>query len=164
MRHLSHKKDRFLSVSDSYSSLFNYSNPKEQLLTSSAVMNFIWNNWNNFWRDFWLAYVSGGYDLRDNKIIPIHPHFNDKQSCNYLLILCGKKKLGTLGNSINGNYQELTWGDPHVISDIASKLPTYQTDMNQLLGFLGHYQRDIEHFQRIRNCFIHLNNENVYIS
>lgn len=162
MRDLSRKRERFYSVTANYHALYTYSNDREQLTHSAGVLNFIWNHWNNFWRDFWIAHVSGGLDFSHAPITPIHSDYNDKQSCHYLLYACGKRTNHTPGARILGIYQEATWGDPRIISNIATTMLPHHTYMSYVLGLLGHYQTTIEHFQRIRNCFIHLNNENVY--
>ncbi|AZA54613.1 hypothetical protein [Chryseobacterium sp. G0201] len=161
MRLLLNKRERFHDVINDYSSLYNYSNKKEQLTISAGVLNFIWNHWNNFWRDYWIAHVSGGIDFNGIPITPIHNNYTDKQSCHYLLYACGKKNSHNSSNSINGVHQEATWGDPILMTNIATTMLTHHTHMTYLLGLLGHYQTYIQHFQRIRNSFIHLNNENV---
>lgn len=162
MRNLSHKRERFYSVVSNYSLLYSYTNQKEQLVLSAGVLNFIWNHWNNFWRDFWIAHVSGGFDFNGDPITPIHVNYNDKQSCHYLLYACGKRNNHAAGSSIIGVHQEATWGDPNIISNIATRIIPHHSYMNYVLGLLGHYQTTIEHFQKIRNSFIHLNNENIY--
>lgn len=162
MRILSNKSERFQDVVNNYSALYTYTNDKEQLVITAGVLNFIWNHWNNFWREYWIAHVSGGYDANNNLIIPIFNNYTDKQSCHYLLYACGKKNNHIQGNAIVAVYQEATWGDPNIMSNIATKMLPHHPQMNYLLGLIGHYQTYIEHFQRIRNSFIHLNNENIY--
>lgn len=162
MRHLSHKRSRFFSIAENYSTLYSYSNSKEQIINSAGVLNSIWNSWNNFWRDYWIAHVIGGYDFSQKLISPIFLNYTDKQACHYLLFAYGKRKKHNFGDTLNYNYQELTWGDPDVISKIASSLLHYHSSMNSVLGVLSYYYTSIQHFQRIRNTFIHLNNENVY--
>lgn len=161
MRKLSDKKKRFLGIATHYSALYSYTNQKDQLTVSAGTLNFIWNSWNNFWRDYWLAHVQGGLDLTDTRIIGVHPNYNDKQGCYYLLTLLGRKSSNP-GASIAGTWQEVTWGDPKVISNVATQLLPNHPHMNHVLGILSHYQTSLEHFQKIRNSFIHLNNENVH--
>jgi len=161
MRDLAHKRDRFYNVASNYSALYSYTNDKEQLTLSAGVLNFIWNHWNNFWRDYWIAHVSGGFDVNGNRIIPIFNSYNDKQSCHYLLYACGKRNNHNPGSSIIGVHQEATWGDPNIISNIATTMLPHHSHMNYVLSLLGLYQTYINHFQRIRNSFIHLNNENI---
>ena len=162
MRYLSHKRDRFIDVIVNYSPLYSYSNDREQLTLSAGVLNFIWNQWNNFWRDYWIAHVSGGFDFGNNPIPPIYHNYTDRQSCHYLLYACGKKNSHVLGSSINGSHQEATWGDPDIITNIATTMLPSHGNMSLLLGLLGHYKVFIQHFQKIRNSFIHLNNEKVF--
>jgi len=160
---LRHKRIRFFSIVDNYSSLYSYSDHKTQLTVSAGIVNFIWNQWNLFWREFWIAYVSGGIDFNNNIINPIYPDYDDQQSCAYLLYLCGKRKHYLPGDRITGSCQEATWGDPKIIIEIASHINTTNNsyDMCYLLGLISNYQNQINHFKQIRNCFIHLNNENV---
>ncbi|MFI8606450.1 hypothetical protein ACIGCP_18425 [Cellulophaga baltica] len=161
MLDLSKKRIRYLGICQNYSQLYRYSDDKEQQIVSSGVLNFIWNSWNNFWREYWICHISGGIDFSRNKITGIYPEYNDKQCCHFLLFKIGKKKNHNYGDSINGSYQEATWGDPQVIQKIAFELiPTYP-QMTTLLGVLSSYQTEIEHFQKIRNSFIHLNKDNV---
>jgi hypothetical protein len=163
MRLLSHKHRRFDDVIRYYSTFYtSTTNQKERLTLSIGVLNFIWNHWNNFWRDYWIAHVSGGYDLNNNPITSIHNNYTDKQCCHYLLYACGKRRNHNHGDAILGTYQEATWGDPTIITRIATTMLSHHTNMSYLLGLIGHYQIYIEHFQTIRNTFIHLNNENVY--
>lgn len=162
MRDLSHKRERFYSVSNNYSLLYNYTNQREQLTISAGVLNFVWNHWNNFWREFWLAHVSGGTDFNGDPITPIYPNYTDKQSCHFLLYACGKRRNHNTSDTIIGVFQEATWGDPDIITNIATTLIPNHTYMSYVLALLSHYNTILQHFQRIRNSFIHLNNENVY--
>lgn len=158
---LSKKRSRYLEICKNYSELFQYSNDKEQHVITSGVLNFIWNSWNNFWRDYWICHVSGGLDFQRNTITGIYPGYNDLQCCHYLLYKLGRKRNHNLGDSITGTHQEATWGDPDKIQKIAFELiPTYP-HMTTLLGVLSSYQTEIEHFQKIRNTFIHLNKKNI---
>lgn len=161
MRYLSHKRDRFSSVIDNYSPIYPFSSRREQLVYSAGVLNFIWNQWNNLWRDYWIAHVSGGYNFNDSPITPILNNYNDKQSCHYLLFLAGKTRRHRAGDAVLGTHQEATWGDPIIITRVATSLISHHPHMTYLLGLLGHYQTYLEHFQKIRNSFIHLNNENI---
>jgi hypothetical protein len=162
MRDLSHGRERFYSITSDYSSLYNYTNKQEQLTLSAGVLNFIWNSWNNFWKEFWLAHVCGGVDFGHNPISPIYPNYKDKEACHFLLFACGKRTRHNLNDTIVGVHQEATWGDPQVIANIATKLLPHHPHMSYILGVLSIYQTTIEHFQKIRNSFIHLNNENIY--
>ncbi len=155
------KRIRFIEVCRNYSELYNYSNHKEQMIASSGILNIIWNSWNNFWRDFWISHVSGGFDFRKNRVNGIFPKYNDRQCCHYLLFQLGRRKSHSYGDSIIGSFQEATWGDPQVIQKIAFQLISHYPQMSNLLGVLSIYQRDIEHFQKIRNTLIHLNKDNV---
>lgn len=163
MRLLAHKRRRFNDVIGHYSAFYTTAgSQKEQITLTVGVLNFIWNHWNNFWRDYWLAHVSGGLDLSNVPITPIYSNYSDKQSCHYLLHACGKRRTHNPGDFIIGTHQEATWGDPNIITGIATSISLHHPNMTYLLGLIGHYQTYIGHFQTIRNTFIHLNNENVY--
>ena len=162
MRNLANKRARILSVMEKYSGYYQYNNSEEKVLITSGVLNFIWNQWNNFWRDYWLAHVTGGIDLDKSIINPIFPNYTDKQGCHYLLFACGKRNNHTPGASIAGNYQEVSWGDPRKMTNILSTISNHHGHLNFIQSLIGIYQTKIEHFQRIRNSFIHLNNENIY--
>ncbi len=162
MRYLSHKRQRFLDSLKNVAIMYSYANQREQLLISAGVLNSIWNLWNNFWRDYWIAHVSGGYDFGNNIIHPLYNGYNDKQSCHYLLYACNKRSNHLFGATITGSHQEATWGDPNIISLIAIKMTPHHGSMAHLSGILGYYQTHLQHFQRIRNTLTHLNNENVF--
>ncbi|QEH39355.1 hypothetical protein [Chitinophaga sp. XS-30] len=162
MRTLSKRRKRFLGITQDYLALYSYTNSKEQLVVSAGVLNFIWNSWNNFWRDYWLAHVTGGMNLDGTPLIPTHPTYIDKQGCHYLLFLLRKRKSHNLGDAISSCHQEATWGDPKIISDLSTALLSSHAHLATTLGVLSHYYTDIVHIQKIRNSFIHLNNENVF--
>lgn len=155
------RRVRYIRTSESYAKLFKYSNDKEQHVVSSGVLNFIWNGWNNFWRDYWVCHVSGGIDFRKNPVYGPYPSYNDKQCCHFLLHKLRKIRHHNYGDAITGSYQEATWGDPKIIQKIAIELNPHYPNMTNLLATLSLYQRDIEHFQKIRNAFIHFNKDNV---
>lgn len=158
---LSKKRIRFLEICRNYSEFYKYSGNKEQQVISSGVLNFIWNSWNNFWRDYWICHLSGGLDFNKNRIPGLFSNYNDKQCCHFLLYKLGKRSSHNQGDSILGSYQEATWGDPQIIQKIAFELIPNYPHMTNLLGILSSYQTDIEHFQKIRNSFIHLNKDNI---
>lgn len=153
-----------MNTVDNYSILYNYQSEREKLAISAGILNFIWNQWNNFWREFWIAHVSGGFDFNENKITPFYNNYDDKQACHFLLYACGMRKNHHLGDRISGRYQEVTWGDPKTIENIAQTFFTiniYPAYMTYVLGLLNHYKTEINQLKDIRNSFIHLNNENV---
>lgn len=163
MRDLRNRKKRVLEVLDKYENLYSFSNLEEYLVNSNGVLNFIWNNWNNWWRDYWLAHINGGYAINSTKLNKMF-QYNDKQSLHYLCHLTGKFRRHNFGDSIIGTHQELTWGDYDRIEQIALELYSrhpHLTHLNYLLSLIGTYQTEIKHFQLIRNSFIHLNNESV---
>jgi len=158
---LSKKRIRYIEICRNYVELYQFSNAKEQQVISSGILNFIWNSWNHFWREYWICHISGGLDFNRNRIPGIFPHYNEKQCCHYLLYKLGKKRVHNNGDCIIGSFQEATWGDPNIIQRIAFELIPAYPKMSNLLSILSSYQKEIEHFQKIRNSFIHLNNDNI---
>lgn len=163
MRVLNKKKKRFLQSLDKYESIYKFNNKEEYLIISNGILNFIWNVWCNFWRDYWLSHINGGYYFDHSKLNKLK-RYNDKQAIHYLCHLAGKFSSHSPGQSIIGNHLEITWGDYNKIEDIALKLLVIDpslTHLNYLLGIIPNYKIEINHFQQIRNSFIHLNNENI---
>jgi hypothetical protein len=155
------KRVRHIEICYKYSKLYSHSNQREQQVVSSGVLNYIWNSWNTFWRDYLICHISGGYNLKHRKIDGIYPEYNDYQSCHFLLYKLGKRKRHNYGEAITGSFQEATWGDPKTIEDLAYHLISDYPEMTNLLGVLSSYQNEIKHFQQIRNTFIHLNRNNI---
>lgn len=163
MRYLRDKKNRFLQVLDKYENLYKHTNKEEYLIVSNGILNFIWNNWNNLWRDYWLAHINGGFYIDSLSLNKIYK-YNDKQSLHYLCYLSGKFGRHITGQSITGSHQEITWGDFDKIEKIANEmyiLFPHLTHINYLLSLIGTYKNEIQQFQLIRNSFIHLNNESI---
>ena len=156
MVNLQLKKSRTIHSIENYSALYKYDNNKERLAYSAGVLNSIWNLWNNFWRDFWITQVQGGIDTHRHLIPSIHNKYTSFQSCHFLLHKLGKRRIHNIGDTISGSFQEATWGDPKVIETLA-----FEFRLNYILLLRNQYRTKIEHFQIIRNCFIHLNNFNV---
>ncbi|MCZ2085216.1 MAG: hypothetical protein LC112_13180 [Flavobacteriales bacterium] len=163
MRYLRDKKNRFLQVLNKYENLYKHTSKEEYLIVSNGILNFIWNNWNNLWKDYWLAHINGGIYIDSVSLHKIY-NYNDKQSLHYLCYLSGKFTKHNAGQSIIGTHQEITWGDFDKIEKIANEIYTlfpHLTHINYLLSLIGTYKNEIQQFQLIRNSFIHLNNENM---
>jgi len=160
---LRHKKQRIIQSLDNYHPLYqaNWEPERNKLSYTAGVLNSIWNVWNNFWREYWISHVIGGVYVNSLPIIPIYPNFYKKQAIFFLLIKLGRRNSSRLGNSINGTHEEPTWGDVKIIEKLAIELLQHHSHLQQLLYLIGHYKIQVEHFQQIRNSFIHLNNENI---
>lgn len=164
MRDLKTRKKRLLEILDKYENLYKHSTAEEYLVNSNGILNFIWNNWNNWWRDYWLAHINGGYYI-DSTLLTKKFNYNDKQALHLLCHFSGKFKNHNHGDAIVGTHQEVTWGDYDKIEIIALKLYSrypHLSNLNYLLSLIGTYKTEIKHFQLIRNSFIHLNNESIY--
>lgn len=146
-----------------YSARYRYSGQLgiDYLIQTSGVLNCVWNNWNNFWREFWISFVTGGKDFEGHRLTAIFPNYSDYQACHYLLYLCGKRNRHNIGDAITFSYQEATWGDASIIETLALNLQAHQPYMTILSGIISNYKNEIKHFQQIRNAFIHLNNASV---
>ncbi len=158
---LVHKKKRVIQSFDNYAQLYQYSNERERLSYSAGVLNSVWNLWNLFWREYWIAHVKGGINVNGIPLNPIYCQYNSKQSVHFLLYKLGKRRKHNFGDTISSIRQEPTWGDIRNVEKLANELIPDHTHLSYLLGIIGYYKIYIQHFQEIRNCFIHLNNENV---
>jgi len=160
---LRHKKRRIVQSLDNYRPLYKskWTPQRTKLSYTAGVLNSIWNIWNNFWREYFIAHIIGGLYVNGNLITPIQPNYSKGQAIFFLLIKLGKRKANRNGNSIIGTHQEPTWGDIIIIEKLASELLQFHPHLHQLLNLIGYYRIQVEHFQQIRNSFIHLNNENI---
>lgn len=163
MRDLRAKRNRLIQTINKYESHYTFSNKNEYLIISSGILSFIWNNWNNFWRDYFLSHINGGFYINNN---PINKFFacDDKEALHYLCHLNGRYRNHNIGDRIRGSYQEITWGDYDKIVDIGSQLMLLQpinTHLSYMVSLISTYQSEIKHIQEIRNSFIHLNNETI---
>ena len=152
---------RTIAVISKYTSYYVYSNPDEQLFVSSGLLNVIWNNWCQFWRNYWIFTIQGGIYLDKTLFAGIYPAMTRIQACAYAAHLkcTPPKRSYNLGETIDF-YKEPTWGDYDVIVNIAANLsgmPALSARMNYLIALLPTYQNELKEFQRIRNAFIHLN-------
>jgi hypothetical protein len=126
----------------------------EATLWSSGVVNHIWQAWCRFWRYYWLVHIQGGRGTSGIFISGSHPGLAEPEAVYQILILAGRKKIGTKGR-ITSSYQEVTWGDIQKIQDIAnSLLPAYPNLVTVQLAATIHGQ-SIGHLQVVRNCHIH---------
>lgn len=156
---LSKRRYRTICVIEKYRQLYRYSSKEEQLLVSSSVLNFIWNAWSMFWRAYWNVYIAGGYDLTRARVGGVFPRYTIPQSCAYAKSLARGGSY-TIGSTIQ-HYQEPTWGDPKLIINVASGLLPHIPSMNYLISFITSYKTELEELQKIRNAYIHINNESV---
>ncbi|KPN73772.1 hypothetical protein [Neisseria sp. 74A18] len=149
----------------------NNTSSKESLIYCSGLINTIWNRWNYFWRSYWIANSIGGIDLYNRSIVPIKNNsrrYTDLQACHYIIkhVIQGRRHL--FGEELLGSHQEITWGDPNKIEEIASKFLNISTissfhsgQMSIILNLLPLYKIDIMHCQKIRNVYMHLTNDNI---
>jgi len=159
---LRHKKQRIVQSLGNYHLLYKtWHSEREKLTFTAGVLNSIWNLWNNFWGEFWIAHITGGIYVNGTIIIPIYQNYTKRQAIFFLLIKLGKRNVNKLGNSISGTYQEPTWGDINIIEKLALELQPNHNHLQILSQLIGHYKTQVEHFQQIRNSFIHLNDENI---
>lgn len=160
---LRHKKQRIIQSLDNYHPLYqpNWEPARNKLSYTAGVLNSIWNIWNNFWREYWISHVVGGIYVNSSPLAPIHQSYSEKQAIFFLLIKLGKRNNSRMGDSINGRYQEPTWGDISIIEKLSIELLSNYSHLQQLLNLIGYYRTKIEDFQQMRNSFIHLNNESI---
>jgi hypothetical protein len=146
----------------------------------TGELNYVWNEWNEFWRYFWIAIFKGSFGTVDSTNIQKMTNHNESDVLFYIQkhLLEGKTSLvGVLPS-----YKEKTWGDKQVIVDIAIKLRSLNTtNINAELAFFdtGHsssiienyfhsivdyvisifgcYGSEVKRLQDVRNYAIHLN-------
>lgn len=143
-----------------------YSNQsKDNYILNSGIINYLWQSWNYFWRSFWLTYLLGGQDLNRNLVNP-HPCLIGKipgEAIHYLLFLLGKQRQPF--GMIRGSFQEPTWGDITVIRNIASLTFPPRSDIavisTNVIGALNVLGDTPKHFQKVRNCAIHLDTDTI---
>lgn len=158
---LAKKRRRLLTIINKYKTLYQYSTKEEQLLISSSLSNFIWNSWSTFWRNYWIVYIRGGIDLSKQKVTGLHPELNISQACAFA---------NQYKNSYNRSkyryadticpYNEPNWGDSSLITNIASEFLNIQS-MGYLVSLIAEYKNELDDFQKIRNSFIHINNNSI---
>lgn len=158
---LAKQRARTISIISKYYSCYNYSNRTEQIIVSSSLLNIIWNNWCQFWRNYWIFNVQGGIYLDKTKFCGIYPTLTFNQACAYAAHLKTSRPDSRyrFGDAIP-HYQEPTWGDYDKIINIATNLlsfPQITNRMNYIIGLLPTYMDELKDFQTIRNAFIHLN-------
>ena len=164
-----------VDIPNCYSSIFNASKyfstsvvkhsipSKQNHIITSGDLNYMWQSWNGFWRSFWLAYLLGGRDLLRNPISPYRVFANSGEAIYYLLYLLGKKSNPT--GTIRGSFQEPTWGDLDTIRGIASASHSHRSDLarisDRVIGALNALGDTPRHFQKVRNCSIHLDSDTI---
>lgn len=162
MYFLRKKKSRFAQISNLSLAHYNFtdSNQARKFIVATGLLNHIWQNWNQFWRAYWLAHIIGGKDLKNNKIIPLSSHLTEPQALYYLLTLINRKPKGSTG-VIKASYQEATWGDIKIIQDLALKLSSPKNSVNNVLNAVSLFSLTINHIQIIRNAQIHISKSNM---
>lgn len=163
MYRLRQRRTRFSQISQASVDLYDFSERShiKKYIFATGVLNQIWQSWNYFWRSYWLAYVIGGKDLQNHRIIsPIYPYYRESQALYYLLTLLGKRKANSQG-SIIGSYQEATWGDFIVLQNLASQLSSHHTDIARVLSAFTLFGDSVQHFQIVRNAQVHISTSNM---
>lgn len=155
------QRTRTITIIAKYYSCYKYSNKTEKIIVSSSLLNIIWNNWCQFWRNYWIFNICGGIYLDKIRYIGIYPSLSPNQACAYAAHLrsCSPIRSYNYGDYIQ-HYQEPTWGDYDRIVNIATNLsnhPQLSSRMNYIISILPAYMNELKDFQKIRNSFVHLN-------
>ena len=149
------KRNRFYQCADYTYSYYKTVSANNIIITSGAL-NHIWNQWNSFWRSYFMLYAIGGYDCHNIKVGGFYNTLRQNQvACFYQRIKANQRY--TLGNDIPF-YRELTWGDPDVIVDLLSSSSVTIPNSSYVIGLITMYKNEISDFQKIRNSFVHMNN------
>lgn len=146
----------------------------------TGELNYVWNEWNQFWRYFWIAVFQGGFGKIDSTNIQKITNHDENNVLFYIQkhLLEGKPALiGVLPS-----HKEKTWGDKQVIIDIAIKLQSLNTTnintellffnsgcpsstieiyfhsiVDYVISIFGCYGSEVKRLQDVRNYAIHLN-------
>lgn len=161
--------NRFYVKSNYVLNIANQYKDKNKLnyIVNTGLLNYLWQAWNNFWKYFWLAYLLGGNDLKNNTIrsIPILTGKSHSEAIHFVLYLLGKRR-NPVG-SIHGSYLEPTWGDSkNIINICTSNLPINSDIYNishRVLNALSVLGDTPQHFQKVRNCSIHPDKDTIDI-
>lgn len=135
MYSLRKRKIRFFQVSNLSISHYD-STENDQLkkfIVATGLLNHIWQNWNQFWRAYWIAHVIGGRDLQNNKITPLYANLSEPEAVYYLLTLTGRKKKGSTG-FVRFSHEEITWGNLKTIQDLAISISSPKNNVSNALN------------------------------
>jgi len=129
----------------------------------SGIINYVWQKWCEFWREYWISSFTGYVDLTGTKVRP-NGLLNTRDTNRiifYIKSLLGRNyKKGPHG-SITGSHQELTWGATNIIIDIATELNKLLGTYGNILSLISTYALTIEHLQLTRNAIIHIDSSNI---
>jgi hypothetical protein len=162
MYRLRKNRARFSQISTYSLGYYNFtdSNSARKFILATGILNHLWQSWNHFWRAYWLAHITGGYDLRNKKIFPLCCGMSEPKALYYLLTLIGKKKAGTVG-TVNSSHQEATWGDIKIIQDLAVRLATQTNNVSNVSTAASLFGLTVKHIQEVRNAQIHISMSNM---
>ena len=65
---LSKRRYRTISIIEKYKSFYGCDRGENYILTTSSILNFIWNAWSEFWRAYWIVCVGEGINFEKKKI------------------------------------------------------------------------------------------------
>lgn len=141
-------------------------NKKKNYLLSTGHLNFIWQLWSVYWRTFWLTHLLGGTNLFGQTIGGRWAGITENEAIyqiRHLLTPMGMFARNT--GSIRGSYQEITWGDIRLISNVSQVmyqigLTTLSDRVDSALNAIGTTPK---HFQHVRNCAVHLNKDTMEV-
>lgn len=149
----------------------------------TGELNYIWNEWNLFWRYFWITIFNGSAGTIDSINIMQIASQNEGCVLNYAKFIHSPSQTKGFFNQITG-INEKTWGDKDVICQIAAHLTllnasTIQSQnsffnsgfspvqiesylhniSNHILSIFGCYGTEVKRLQLLRNKTVHLSNE-----
>ncbi len=152
-------RKRYLSLCSSFEKGIYYLKRNEiekNQFEIDGVINFLWQAWNVYWRQYWISKYVGYYDIKNNYISRNGILFsnNENEIVFNILYQIGKRR-NPVG-FISGSHQEPTWGSSNMITEIAIALNDVK-----VFSTIGLYTQSIEHFQITRNSTIHLNKDTM---
>jgi len=162
MYRLRKKRARFSQISNSSLIYYNVADQDSdrKFILATGILNHIWQSWNHFWRAYWLAHLTGGYDCKNKKISPLRCGMSEPEALYHLLTLIGKKKAGSSG-SVKHSHEEATWGDIKIIQDLAVYLATPTNNVINASTAASLFGLTVKHIQQVRNSQIHISMSNM---
>jgi len=165
MYFLRKRKVRFLQISNSSIACYDPAETDQlkKFIVATGLLNHIWQSWNQFWRAYWIAYIIGGQDLQNRKIVPLCSNLSEPEALYYLLTLIGKKKKDSMGSIRSSHEESVTWGNLKTIQDLAAQIQSLSptSNVSNALNAASLFGMTIEHFQTIRNSQIHISTSNM---
>ena len=155
---LAHRKARIIAIITNSVSLYPDLGVKNRHILIVGIINFIWNNWNEFWKNYWLCYLIGGVDVNRKRVIALRPNLSRDEALSLLCEANLYLRLNNTPSKIIKYFKLPTWGGDKEISNIAL---AFGVDSPFYPSILSHYSQVLKDFRLARNTLIHMTRESV---